>query len=230
LASDYTALQTLLAEDTAAYPAELSNLSSDLVIRHPNAVPLVFTLIDSPDLRDTVYRILLRAGPTLYGLQDLVTELLDLGQPLHFALLKRVLESGIKPRHAHLLFRRAVRNVEPPTQATTPEPELEAPVPDVEPKKNQRPQLKLDLSPLAISPSSTPTPFSVVTPEPESVHDEILDPDVVDLIRHAMRFRSPSAHAFRPGKGGSLKLKDAGKPWPIALRGYQFYVRDSGGM
>lgn len=226
LSSDYTVLQTLSNRDLPPYPSDLPNQSKDLVVRHPDALNLLFTLLDDGNLHDTVYRILLGAGPTLCGLRDRVVLLLkeEKLSPLHLAILRKTLEAGIKPCDAYTLFRRVIKkNVPVPVQSQVQERDAAEEAESSTSGKKSRPQLKLDLSPLTIAPSPA---FDEPTPEPTSelARDEVLEPDNLETIRHAMRFRSPPAHHFRPGRGASLVMKETGKQWPSAARGYLFYV------
>jgi hypothetical protein len=61
----------------------------------------------------------------------------------------------------------------------------------------------------------------------QGMETEKLRGEVMDLVRHSMKARWPDVFVFRsPGGGeeGGIELRDMGRPWPSAQKGFNFSV------
>ncbi|WVQ84943.1 hypothetical protein IAT38_007106 [Cryptococcus sp. DSM 104549] len=141
---------------------------------------------------------------------------------VYFALLKRLLEAGVDQRVTWRLFG-LVKTTDPtaisptsPTGASTPEiitspDSLDTPTPSPLPTPRPRTRGKPNLH------------INTAVPRDESL--ERLHPEVLELIRHAIKSRWPDVFVFRRGAGdslGGLELKEIGRPWMNGHKGFNF--------
>ena len=72
-----------------------------------------------------------------------------------------------------------------------------------------------------------PKPSLLISTTLKAPDEERLRPEILELIRHAMKARWPPAFVFRGGNGeneGGLEMKDIGKQWPSGAKGFNFSV------
>ena len=146
---------------------------------------------------------------------------------VYLALFRRILEAGITQQIVWRLFNLAKVSANAlnadgtlstslgatPSDSLVTTPGLEDATPKSTPQAaRKRPRPSLHISTLLKAPE-----------------DEKLRPEVLDLIRHAMKARWPPAFVFRGGSGeneGGLELNDMGKMWPSGTKGFNFSVRE----
>jgi hypothetical protein len=138
---------------------------------------------------------------------------------VYLALLRRLLEAGVNQQIAWRLFTLVkIRPTPPSALVSTANSRSQSPTPPVDdlnvtPKshRKQRPQLHIK------TPAATASELDM----------ERLQPEVLDVIRHAMKTRRPDAFVFKGGKGeseGGIEMRDMGRVWQAGQKGFNFSV------
>lgn len=146
---------------------------------------------------------------------------------VYLALLRRMLEAGVTQRLTWRLF--SLAKTPSKWESTVPKPNGTASTNETGVESQSPSQPDADDTP---RPSrKRPRPPHLTIPATLSPHDlgtERLNAEVLDLVRHTMKVRWPSAFVLRGGSSdeeGGLELADLGRPWPPALKGFNFSVR-----
>lgn len=149
-------------------------------------------------------------------------------RPIYLALLKRMLEASVDQRVTWRLFglvRRTKKDSKPTVVETLASASTESILPVSSPE-----------TPNPASPSNLPVPAATTRGKPNlhintldttAKDDENLHPEVLDLIRHAMKSKWSDVFVFEGGSGdnlGGLELEELGRPWMNGHKGFNFSV------
>ena len=147
---------------------------------------------------------------------------------VYLALLRRLLEAGVDQKVAWRLFGQVKTPLTSSKMdnATSIETQSE---PLTTTRESSGSQTSTEEEQVLRAPRKTPKPPPLhIDMAPPTMDDgEKLDPEVLDLLRHAMKSRWPDVFVFRGGSGESedgLVLPDIGRAWPAASKGFHFSV------
>ncbi|ADV25860.1 hypothetical protein I305_04819 [Cryptococcus gattii E566] len=147
-------------------------------------------------------------------------------RPIYLALLKRILEASVDQKVTWRLFglvRRTKKDSKPTAVETLASASSESILPVSSPE-----------APDLVSPSNLPVPATLTCGKPNlhintldttAKDDENLHPEVLDLIRHAMKSKWSDVFVFEGGSGdnlGGLELEELGRPWMNGHKGFNF--------
>jgi hypothetical protein len=147
----------------------------------------------------------------------------DALRAVYLSLLRRMLEAGVDQRVTWRLYTLV---------KIRPKPVVELPS-----TTSSRPESPSPISPARNESMETPTKarrrpkpdLHIATPAAPSAEldTERLRPEVLELIRHAMKSRWPDAFIFRGGMGdarGGIEMRDLGRVWQNGQKGFNFSV------
>lgn len=136
----------------------------------------------------------------------------------YFSLLRKILEAGVDQSLTWRLFSllKIVKKHGAETTSAVTSPPLEDVAGDETPTKRDKKRPK--------------APMLSINTQPPRIDEEKLDPEILELVRHAVKSRWPDVFVFRGGTGennGGLEMKDLGRVWPAGPKGFNFSVSPS---
>jgi hypothetical protein len=139
----------------------------------------------------------------------------------YLALLRRLLDGGVDQQIVWRLFslvkqypHAAPTSTAQTSGAVTPSLEGSNPLDQPRPASTTR-----------ATPRKRPKPGLHISTTMRPADEEKLQPEILDLLRHAMKARWPGVFVLRDASAGAgLELADMGRPWPQGPKGFNFSV------
>lgn len=143
---------------------------------------------------------------------------------VYLGMLRRLLEAGVSREMTWRLYGLVRREVNASTgEVITKSSRAEAEGDASDPTLSAPPSIPT----MSTSARRGPGSLRLEMPTGEAEIEDRLNPEVLELLRHAMKHRWPNAFVFSGGSGediGGLELRDMGRVWPKPDRGINFTV------